>query len=53
MIRLVNLTKTYRMSGVSKTVVRNATMTSGIRTWRPIAARFDTVKTSTKGPKVV
>ena len=32
MIRLVNLTKTYRMSGVSKTVVRNATLTFPSRT---------------------
>jgi capsular polysaccharide transport system ATP-binding protein len=32
MIRLVNLTKTYRMSGVEKTVVRNASMTFPART---------------------
>ena len=28
---------------------RNATITSGILTWRPMAARFDTVKISTNG----
>ncbi len=32
---------------------RNAAITSGIRTWRPMAARFDTVKINTKGPNVV